>query len=226
MNDLDDLLAADASAWRQHVDTTLTGGATDVSFTLNRSGRSGRSGRRGRRWHARPLLSAAAVAVLVLVTTLLVATRGDGGNHVAARQSASTAGPTPRITVGSADAKQPSLGSSWSRTRYPLAHPISAAQTHGLVSMLWRLNGIDDARRSLAIQYVLGGCRPGWVYLHETASSVLIEAVSQPSEECGDILKNGTATIQLRQPLGNRRLLHAKVRPGWDNPKLLLRIPR
>jgi hypothetical protein len=223
LDDLDDLLIADASAWRHDVDTMLAGGATGAPLTLNRSGRPGRP---GRRWHAAPLLSAAAVAVLALVTALVIATTGDGGNHVAARQSEPPAGPTPSITVGSTDAKQPSLGSSWSRTRYPLTQPITAAQTHGLVSMLWRLNGIDDARRSLAIQYVLGGCNPGWIYVHETASSVLIEAVTHPGEKCGDILVNGTATIELRQPLGNRQLLHAKVQPGWDDPKLLLEFPR
>jgi hypothetical protein len=226
MNDLDDLLAADGSSWRQHVDTVLARAAAGVPVTADRRTRRHR--------YTAPLLSAAAVAVIALVTALLIGTSHDGRSHTATANTGNPATPTPSVTAASTDAKQSSLAPGWSRTLYPIVDMLTAAETQGLTSMPWKLDGIDDAQRSLAISYIAGGgCTfPRGIYIQETASSVLIESLGrtmnapQPSQSpqvtaCPADLKVGLATIKLQQPLGDRLLLHAQVDPAWDNPAYL-----
>jgi hypothetical protein len=214
MNEVDDLLAADSASWRQHVDAALARSAADPLEIADRP---------TRRWrYTAPLLSAAAVAIVGVVSALLITTSGDGSHHRATGATGDPATSVPSVAVGSTDAKKPALAAGWSRAQYPLADMITATEAQGLTSMPWRLAGIDDTRSVLAITYVAGGgcASPRGIYVHETATTVLIEALSRTTSTgqqsqspyaCAAYLRDGRATIQLQQPLGDRQLLHGQT---------------
>lgn len=93
---------------------------------------------------------------------------------------------------------------------------ISAAQAKGMTSEPWRLVGIDGRPHSLQIDYVAGGgCQtPVGIYVHETRTSVTIEAVSrtqQGATVCASNALLGAGSVILDRPLGTRALWHAPV---------------
>jgi hypothetical protein len=76
----------------------------------------------------------------------------------------------------------------------------------------WRLLKINDARTQLVIQYSQGGgCARGHgVVVAETSSAVALipTYTNQGSGACDAVLHAPSGTINLRTPLGDRRLLH------------------
>lgn len=104
-----------------------------------------------------------------------------------------------------------------------LVDQISAAQAAGLTSEPWRLVAIDGRPRSLQIFYVVGGgCEtPVGIRVHETRTSVTIEAVSRTdpnASACASLLKTGSGSVILKQPLGDRTLWHAPVAEEQAGP--------
>jgi hypothetical protein len=98
---------------------------------------------------------------------------------------------------------------------------LTAAQD-GDLSAAWRLIGRSPDSGQLWLRYVAGDGNcvlPAGFTVRETAQSVTLTATVRPagtSTDCADPLVTGTGYLDLKAPLGDRKLIHAEVDPAWS----------
>jgi hypothetical protein len=97
----------------------------------------------------------------------------------------------------------------------PTATPPSDTK-HELISVPWRLVGLDSAHRTLTISYEGGGCQtPAGVRVTQATDYVMVGAydvIMKPTRTpvaCAAYAIVVTGTVTLDEPLGKRRLYHA-----------------
>ena len=90
-----------------------------------------------------------------------------------------------------------------------------------MLRMPWRLLVIDATGRTITVAYVKGDryCVHALGFeVRETSASVELTALSEqrPGQAtCPADLRIGSGTIELKQPLGERPLLHSEVSKNW-----------
>ena len=102
------------------------------------------------------------------------------------------------------------------------APTVSGSSADALLSLPWRLVGIDGNR--LTILYVAGdgSCvLPVGIQLAQTTDQVEVWARSRRAggQQCPDRLVRGIAYVDFAEPLGHRVLLHAPVDREWANTR-------
>ena len=101
--------------------------------------------------------------------------------------------------------------------------PLLAAAQDGDLSVAWRLIGRSPDSGQLWLRYVAGDGNcvlPAGFTVQETAQSVTLTATVRPSgtsTDCADPLVTGTGYLDLKAPLGDRKLIHAEVDRAWSN---------
>ena len=143
------------------------------------------------------------------------------------------AGLTSGCTVGNGNDPAPALAMP-SVERTPYSVPTSPASgvtvrfgparvdpSDQKRSVPWRLVRLPDGGQTLIVRWYPGCDRPspGEVRFEESASSVLVQAVTADSKS-GSCSRSATAALELKQPLGARALLHAPTRGQLDQVPL------
>ena len=104
---------------------------------------------------------------------------------------------------------------------FPAITPVSGGPGDNAISMPWKLLATNRAGSVLYITYVEGDgfCTvAAGSSVVETSDAVVLTLYSidtKRSENCGASAVVGYASIELRGPLGNRKLVHAAVNGNW-----------
>jgi hypothetical protein len=100
--------------------------------------------------------------------------------------------------------------------------PLLTAAQDGDLSVAWRLIGMSPDTGQLWLKYVAGdgSCYfPAGFSVKETGQSVTLTAMVRkrgPGSACRMPLNMGSGYLDLKAPLGDRKLIHAEVDPAWS----------